>query len=302
MMGRDRDRGWTRADVLVVVALGVFLLAVVAPLASKPRERASRVLCKANLGTIGKAMRVYAGDYDGQLPKAGGSTSAWGPVVWDASDRYVAFGISSSGDGGRATISSCFYLLVKYLEMPTRLFVCPGDRGASEFTLADENVPPTFELIDVWDFGSMPQVGCSYAYHMPFGVYALSTASDPNLAVAADRNPWIKGPATDPSNFSVFIPDLPGYLGTVETARGGNVISHQRDGQNVLFLDGRVTFEHRAFCGIDDDNIYTKSTIPGKGDPMGCMPSPSPADQPANRKDSLLLHDPGPYGSPPRRR
>lgn len=279
-------------DVLVVAALGVFLLAVVAPLASKPRERASRVLCKANLGTIGKAMLVYAGDYEDELPKAGGRTSEWGSVVWNASDRYGAFGISISGDGGRASISSCFYLLVKYLEMPTRLFVCPGDRGASEFTLADEVVRAPFELSDAWDFACRPSQKCSYAYHMPLGVYALSTASDPNLAVAADRNPWIMSPAANAGDYSLFLPDLPGYGGTVETARAGNAISHRCDGQNVLFLDGRVTFEHRSFCGIDDDNIYTKSGIMGKGDPMGMVPSAGPGDAPTNRKDSLLLHDP----------
>jgi len=296
-MVRQRAGGWTRVDVLVAAALGVFLLAVVAPLASKPRERASRVLCKANLGMIGKAMLLYAGDYEGVLPRSGGPTSEWGPVAWDASDRYDAFGISISGDGGRASISSCFYLLVKYLEMPTRLFVCPGDRGTSVFSLGDEAVfVEDFELADAWDFGQSPNRHCSYAYHMPFGQYALTTALDPNLPVAADRNPWIISPAANAGDYSVFLPDLPGCGGTVETARAGNAISHRCDGQNVLFLDGRVTFEHRSFCGIDDDNIYTKSSMPGKGDPMGMVPIVGSGGAPANRKDSLLLHDPSILG------
>jgi len=37
--------------------------------------------------------------------------------------------------GGRASISSCFYMLVKYMEMPTRVFVCGGDEGTTEFKL-----------------------------------------------------------------------------------------------------------------------------------------------------------------------
>ena len=109
---RCGSSGLTRADVLVVLVLGVFLLAVVGPLASEPRAQASRVVCKANLGKIGKAMFIYAGDYDGQLPRAGGRTSEWGRVVWNAFDRYTAYGISADGEGGHATISSCFYLLV----------------------------------------------------------------------------------------------------------------------------------------------------------------------------------------------
>ncbi|UCD51266.1 MAG: DUF1559 domain-containing protein, partial [Phycisphaerales bacterium] len=72
----------TRADVLVAAALAVFLLATGATLASKPRAQARRIVCKANLSRIGKAMFVYAGDYEGALPRAGGPTSEWGRVIW----------------------------------------------------------------------------------------------------------------------------------------------------------------------------------------------------------------------------
>ena len=149
MMGRRKLRGLTRVDVLAALMLAVFLLAIVPPLVSKPREQASRVLCKANLGKIGKAMLVYAGDYDGALPRAGGPESKWGllEVRWTALDRYAAYGVSVGGEGGKASISSCLYLLVKYLEVPPRLFVCPGDRGTSEFKLHDEDISLTeFQL------------------------------------------------------------------------------------------------------------------------------------------------------------
>jgi hypothetical protein len=296
---RCGSSGLTRADVLVVLALAVFLLAAVGPLASKPRAQARRIVCKANLGKIGKAMFIYANDYEDELPRPGGLYPNWGRVVWNASDRYTAHSISPvDNEGGRATISSCFYLLVKYLEMPPRVFVCPGDRGTSEFKLADEDARRDFKLSDAWDFGPMPADNCSYAYHMPFSMYALSTASDPNLAVAADRNPWIISPAADVNvaDFANFTPDVPPYSGTVEGARQGNAISHEGDGQNVLFLDGRVAFEHRSFCGVSDDgfyqdNIYTWSTNAAQGDPKGLMPM-APLTFSANRKDSLLVHDP----------
>lgn len=299
MTRRLRSSGLTRADVLVVLALGVFLLAAVGPLASKPRAQARRIVCKANLGKIGKAMFVYANDYEDELPRPGSRNSEWGgPVVWNAVNRYVAYGISPAGEGGKATISSCFFLLVKYLEMPPRLFVCPGDRGTSEFKLAEEDVPADFELIDAWDFGGTSYDNCSYAYHIPFGLYALSTAGDPNLAVAADRSPWIRSPAAevDMVRWASFLPDIPPYNGNVEHGRRGNANSHKRDGQNVLFLDGRVMFEHRAYCGFSRDNIYTRSTILADGDSMGVLPAVSAGSQPANRKDSLLVHDPDSIG------
>jgi hypothetical protein len=86
-----------------------------------------------------------------------------------------------------------------------------------------------------------------------------------------------------PGDFTIFIPDVSPYNGTTKTARNGNAISHQRDGQNVLFLDGRVIFEHRSSCGLDNDNIYTKA--------KGTSASSSTC-QPMNERDSLLVHDP----------
>ena len=302
--GRQGARGLTRVDVLTVLALGALLLVAGGRLTSKPREQAGRMLCRANLGKIGKAMLIYANDYDKQLPRAGGRDSEWGPVNWDAASRYMAFGTGVDGTGGNATISSCFYLLVKHLEVPPRLFICPGDLGTSAFSLADELVAwRPFGLADAWDFGATPYDNCSYAYHMPFSQYPLDTSRDPNLAVAADRNPWIQSPAAEPNSarWSCFIPDVMTYGGNVEDARQGNANAHERDGQNVLFLDGRVTFEHRCFCGIDEDNLYTMAETPWGTDPRGIMPVVGSVDEPRGEKDSFLLHDPPTFGAARRR-
>ncbi len=294
MTGRSGSSGWARTDVLVVVALGVFVLMLGGPLTSMPRNQAMRVVCRANLSQIGKAMLLYADDYDGVLPRAADPNAVWnGPVIWNASNWETAFQIPSDGKGGGATISSCFYLLVKYLQVSPKLFVCPSDKGTEEFKLADEIVyRADFKLADAWDFGASPAENCSYAYHIPFGEHRLTTSRDPNLAVAADRNPWITSPAAYPGDFSLFQPDVSPYNGTLRMARNGNAISHQMDGQNVLFLDGRVTFEHRSFCGLDDDNIYTVASSYVRGDAKGCMAVYSPGLQPRNQRDSLLVHDP----------
>jgi hypothetical protein len=294
--------------VLVVAVLCLFVLGVVPPLFSRSREHQERVSCGANLAEIGKTMLVYANDYDGAFPRSGGPTTTWGRTMdWAAPNRYVAFGISATdGNGGTATISSCFYLLVKYMEMPTRLFVCRGDKGTTEFDLA--LVFSGFQLTDAWDFGSASESfrHCSYAYHMPFGPYALTASRDPNLAVAADRNPWIMSPAAEPADFSLFMPDILPYSGSAETARAGNSVTHQNDGQNVLFLDGCVRFETRSYCGATNadapaalsdmpDNIYALSSYISAGDPLGVVPSLSLLAVP-NEYDSVLVHDPPPTG------
>ena len=59
-----------------------------------------------------------------------------------APSRQVAYGTDAMGSGGAATISSCFYLLVKYTEVTPKSFICKGDSGTNEFKLADLGVQP----------------------------------------------------------------------------------------------------------------------------------------------------------------
>ena len=300
----------TRADALVVGVACLFLLFLVPVLLAKPREQSVRRLCGANLAQIGKTMFMYAEDHNGALPRAGGPTTMWGVVPnWMAPNRFQAFGLDAMGQGGSATINSCFYLLVKYYKAPPRLFLCRDDKGTTEFKLSSlgtpvapprsgsDVVPPGFQLADAWDFGPIHESyrHCSYAYQIPFNRYALTTARDPNLAVAADRNPFLDSPAGVGTVRTEFIPDLPGEGGNAETARESNAITHGKDGQNVLFLDGRVTFEKRAYCGLDNDNIYLVSMAPQRGWPTGAAPAPG-AVWLLSERDSVLIHDPASFG------
>ena len=295
-----RRKGFTLVELLVVIAIIALLMGILMPALARVRQLAFRMTCGTNLAGIGKAMLIYANDYEDELPRAGGRLSQWdGPVVWNANDRYQAYAVSQSdGSGGKATITSCFYLLVKYAEVTPKSFVCKGDTGTTEWQLSDEtNVTTGFEMIDAWDFGQNPVDNCSYSYHIPFGQYALTTSSEPGLAVASERNPWIKSPAAEVGDFSLFNPDVTPYNGTTETALKGNAISHQGDGQNVLFLDSHVEFAKRAFCSLEDDNIFTKSANNVKGDAKGTMPAYSTTFTPMNRKDSVLVHDPDKFAT-----
>jgi hypothetical protein len=297
MFMQSRIRAFTPTDVLVVVILCLFLLLLVPSVAHFHGGTAFRMTCGTNLSGIGKAMLIYANDYEDELPRAGGRNSTWGPVAnWIATNRFLAYGVTpTTGEGGAASITSCFYLLVKYAEVTPKSFICTGDIGATEFKLANlprRTVPRNFELIDAWDFGPPAESAkhCSYSYHHPFGPYALTTFCDPNLAVATERNPWMDSPFAQAQDFSKFKPEIAGHGGTQDQARCGNALSHQREGQNVLFLDSHVAFEKRPYCGVDDDNIYTVSARPPAADPWGTPPTLG--SQPACRKDSLLVHDP----------
>jgi len=294
-----RRKGFTLVELLVVIAIIALLMGILMPALARVRQLAFRMTCGTNLSGIGKAMLIYANDYEDELPRAGGRGSTWGAVPqWANPDRRQAFGLAADNSGGRASISSCFYLLIKYAEVTPKSFVCKSDAGTTEFKLNEMNVG-NLELIDVWDFG--PATGtppeytkhCSYTYHMPFGLYALTTSSEPGFAVAADRNPWINSPAATAQNFAAFVPDLTGMGGNSDQARKGNAIAHQSDGQNVLFLDAHVEFAKRAFCSVEDDNIYTIATANmTTGDPKGLVTGLTAQFNPTNRKDAVLIHDP----------
>ncbi len=85
--------------------------------------------------------------------------------------------------------------------------------------------------------------------------FALTTSSDPGMAIAADRNPWLSNPLIQILTDFILPP-----TGTPEQQMNGNSTSHGEEGQNVLFLDSHVGFEKRSYCAIEDDNIYTSWT------------------------------------------
>jgi hypothetical protein len=212
-----------------------------------------------------------------------------------APDRQRAYGLQADGTGGAASMGASLYLLVKYTEATPKMFLCGGsketrEKGVSEFKphtyrLRDKKL----ELIDLWDFGPDPTKHCSYAYQMVYAPYRLTvSSSDPTVAVAADRNPWMDAPAAKARDFSLFTPDLAPFNGAADQARQGNTSRHEGDGQNVMFLDTHVTFEKRSYCGFEDDNIYTSWDGPDKV--RG--PPPKFGSQPAGARDSLLVNDP----------
>lgn len=282
--GRLTGRNFAALGIVVPVLIFFVLLW---PMLLKVRETASRMSCATNLSEIAMSTLTYANDYDGRFPRSGGKDSRWSMQIpdWKASNRSDAYGLAPDGTDGQGSITSSFYLLVKYSYPPApKVFICRGDAGTKAFDPASEGEGGR-ELIDFWDFGPEPAKHCSYSYHQPFSLYPLTTSSEPGLAVAADRNPWIESPAGEGkrARFAQFLP-----TGRRELIKIGNSIPHREDGQNVLFLDCHVNFEKNSCCGVNDDNIYTcwdGSDIRKAGLPI------VPISQPMDRLDSFLVHD-----------
>lgn len=280
--GRITGRAFAVGAVLISVFGG--LLPAWSVIMCRTHSTAFRMVCGTNLSGIGKAMLIYANDYEDELPRAGGRNSIWAAKIpdWKAMNRFSAYKVKPDGTGGQASISSSFYLLVKYAEVQPKSFVCTGDVGIKEFKPGSYKIHDR-DLIDLWDFGPEPQKHCSYSYHVPYGGYALTIECDPRLAVAADRNPWMDSPFKKARDFQAFDPD-----GSKEAIKAGNAITHKADAQNVLFLDCHVGQERHSFCGLNNDNIYTS----WNGEDKRRGTPPKLGSKPADRGDSLLVNDP----------
>jgi len=284
----ERKKGFTLVELLVVIAIIALLMGILMPALGRVRQIAYRLHCGTNLSGIGKAMLIYSSDFGDKLPRAGFKESIWSATIpnWRNVSRTSAF---NSSRGSAASITSNFFLLIKYAEVTPDLFVCKSDSETEKFALSETDLANTgAELIDCWDFGPTPQAHCSYSYHSPFGSFGLTSSSDPGMAMAGDPNPWLNSPgfAARPTapDWNEFDPD-----GDKAKIRLGNARPHQEDGQNVVYMDGHVDFEKSSACGVDGDNVFTKWGSAPEDRQKGVRPNPG--DTLADKADSLLLTD-----------
>jgi len=300
---------WTKSDVVTVVLCAVVAVMTAGAVSEMGTEEAFRRSCAKNLADLGRTMLIYANDYEDELPKAGGLANEWVPTIpnWMSPTRQKAFDMSIDRTGGstvsptgKTTITSSLYLLVKYVEVAPGKFVCSSEPKTRAFSLSEvkETLPGGFELIDAWDFGGRyddcnnPSGHCSYSYHMPFDQHVLTIMHAPGVPVLADRNPWI-----DPNRVNDASLGWAQFVGMPEggdpdRVRIGNSDTHQRDGQNVLFLDTHVAFQTRAACGVNRDNIYTiDAGQSGADKPRQVAPQVYGSLRPAHKRDSVLVQE-----------
>ena len=321
-----KRKGFTLVELLVVIAVIALLMGILMPALARVRQIAQRIMCGTNLSGIGKAMMVYANDYDDDLPRAGRRDAIWadsgslGSTLqdWAAINWSTVF-----GNKFRIPVSCSLYLLVKYADVTVNQFVCNGDSGTEAFVLSDEAPFPsgTFDFPvqpdypDVWDFGPEPGTFCSYSYHMPYQskgtpivdaekAFAITATSGSKSPVCADRNPYMDMNAETYLNGienTKVAPRWDPTDGYVDRDKTGNAFAHQRDGQNVMFVDSHVEFARYPNVGITNDNIYKAWSVlqpKPKGRELGDVSVPSlpfsdavGPGMPADYKDALLVNE-----------
>ena len=287
-----RKKGFTLVELLVVIAIIALLMGILMPALARVRMIAYRMVCGSNLSGLGKALLLYAGDSQESYPMPGYKAL---PVIyamneqeigqWDGAGGATMSTIFNGTSGGKATIGSLWYMLIKYQDVSPKQFICKGDSGSEVFKLTSYTTTVT-DLTKVYDFGTHPGKHCSYAYHFPFartnsgtsilGGFPISVSSAPGSPLAGDRNPGLDKNAKsyilggdNGGNVAAGVTDTSpcGPGGANWTTNSCqyvdkdflyNAYAHQREGQNVLYNDGHVKFESTANVGINNDNIYQR--------------------------------------------
>jgi prepilin-type N-terminal cleavage/methylation domain-containing protein/prepilin-type processing-associated H-X9-DG protein len=269
-----RNKGFTLVELLVVITIIGMLIAILLPAVFGALESARKAQCAANLKQIGTACQAYAAGHRQIWPNgftrdsehwgapAGGTTA---PDIGDSrgSDRTQ----DDPGKKMNSNTGSLWALIKSGLCENTGVFVCPSSGNIVDSSVADPS------NTNVRDFDSSNNI--SYSYQNVFqgngsGTnsggrgYTLTSASSPNLAVAADCNPqrpdWttvVNDYKAKTSNPTLGKFEHPGWttlpLGDCDL----NSPNHNFKGQNVLYLDGHVEFQDNPYCGAGFDNIWT---------------------------------------------
>ncbi len=236
---RRHGRGFTLVEILVVAGILALMMGILIPAMVKVRESGRRTTCANNVRQIGLALLAYATEHKGELPRIRWKKDVVSPGVYfpppaDSPDPFAATYYNDSSAG--------LFLLVRQERLPTKIFVCPGtddvpdDLGgmpASERSNFSKNVPDTDGVRTR-----------SYSYARLYATAAGHDAGfsnkvarmDPSFVLLADYGMSLCALTQDPAKW----PD-PG--------KAGNSLNHKQLGQNVLRVDGRVTWETTNRCG-----------------------------------------------------
>jgi len=259
-----RRGGFTVLELLVSIGIIGLLMGILLPAMEHVRHQAYIDKCASNLRQIGQALAIYANENRGALPR---TTYVPGAAVAEGINPAAPDPFAPGGPLAN-DVTTPLYLLLVTQKLPPELVICPYNDEA-EFT--PDRLAGTGRS-NFTDFTK--NLGYSFANPYPSAAASAAGFSARNVvgadfAVASDLNPG-KNPAHG-SDVTVVTPAAPS--GQMKQAISRN---HERDGMNVLYGDGHVSWQTTPFCGANGDNIFTNK--PGQIE-----------GSPADGSDSVLL-------------
>jgi len=255
-----KKSAFTLIELLVVIAIIALLISILLPSLSRARELSKRTVCSANLRGIGQAAYIYAQDGDIFPFISRGPTNSNGNMILFApTNRILTGGASSVSTTGTPSPTVDLWTLVRANNSTPKQFNCPSTTDTAD---------PAQDTTAYYDFLTEVHLSYAYMYQADPNRPALGTGSDPTFPLMADANPYIKGKVA-----STIQQDRPSQW------RGNSTNHTNREGQNILFVDGHVSFEKGPDVGISGkvnaavvkysrgrDHCYTVHQESGNGD------------------------------------
>ncbi len=263
----NKLRGFGQRDLVAVLIMVALLILLGIPTLAQSRRLNRRQACAHNLKRIGTAAKIYANDNNENwmIPAFKRSVIDNGGIDYLAGDRvnvppadpsevgYDRQAQSTSEtpfnpDGGSTAVSvtRAYWMLVRSGYPDVETFICPASRDIADPTLVPE-----------WYYDFEGYRNISYGYQVPFGPRGNrpSESSRHDMPLAADKGPYYL--STFEPTFQIGSKNPISFDDPLGRWRRFNSPNHHRQGQNVLFAGGSVSFEQTPAAGIHGDNIYT---------------------------------------------
>jgi hypothetical protein len=231
------------AEVAVVVGIIALLIGILIPTAQAVRHRSIVAQCASHLQQLGLGLRAYVTEHRA-LP-----ASRYKPGM-----QVVAGTGALPGRQPMANdVTAGVYLLVKEKYVRSDALLCPRTGAADDddtAAAAQDLTPVVTARSNFADYRA--SLGYSFATPYPESNdrrVRVTRLLGHSSVLAADMNPGLAGRGDN-----VALPTVDSSRSALRYANSGN---HGKDGQNVLFGDGRVEWLTTSFVGPLDDNIYT---------------------------------------------
>jgi hypothetical protein len=304
-------------------ALALMLAALLPAQVIRLRQAAREFTCADNLRAVGQSLHIYANQYREWFPHhyfAGRNT---GPM--DEVSPYPMHWVGMMGSTEALLISeptsrdnspyashpsrSLFLLLVESVVgggLSAETFVCPnaGERPDDLWNYGPDGDVQGVPGLNRFDFRGYDHL--SYGYQMPFGRRGRPRETlAPTMPILADKGPYYQGYWLSQSSARSVHDErsdidpprdwaelrVEEILALTTEWQPYNSRNHGGQGQNVLTVDGSVTFAETPIVGEEYDNIYTLwgSRSDQRDSMIGVMPDADQPWGPAMQSDSFLV-------------
>jgi prepilin-type processing-associated H-X9-DG protein len=252
---RNRLSGFSLLEVLVVIGIIMILMGILLATVEHARHQAYIADCATHLRSIGQAMMMYASENHGEYPRT---------VYVPGAAPVAGTGVASAnpfGPGGPAPndVTAAVFLLMRVQKLPTQTLICA-------YNDVNHFEPDRGDVLSRSNFTDYRKnLGYSFANPYPDAAaamkgYRLTNRVGSEFAIAADLNPGTRPPRDD-----VTAPSINSPASLQKKALSEN---HEKGGENVLYGDGHVQWQHTSFCGRSADNIFTNHNGQVEATPM----------------------------------